>query len=200
MNARTDLILPAAIGAAFEGGFLMGAIMLPAGPHALIKMPKAIGEFARVKWGPEDRDIPALSLCDGLANTRAMADAGSEIARKALDLGKDTYIPALDELDVMYRVAKPTAEETVIYGRNGINLHAIPPALPYAFGAPKQTEIEIFREGGAEAFETDDSYWSSTQCAGGSNDAWYQWFNDGYQSCWSKSSAGRVCVVRRLPL
>ncbi len=199
MNAHIDLKLPAAIGATFEGGFLMGAVMIPAGPQLIIKMPKAIGEFAGVVYGPA-RDTPALSLCDGLANTLAMAEAGSEIARKALDLGKDCYIPAIDELDVMYRAAKPTAQETEIYGRNGINLHSIPPALPYAFGAPKQTEIEIFRAGGAEAFETDDSYWSSTQYAGDRYDAWGQWFDCGSQGDWGKSDAARVCVVRRLPL
>jgi hypothetical protein len=201
MNApATGIQLPAAIGAAFEGGFLMAALMYADGPHALIKMPKAAGDFRRKVWGDPARDVAALSLIDGLANTIAMADNGSEIARKVLDLGKDCYIPAIDELGAMYCAAKPTPHETSIYGRNGINLHAIPPRLPYAFDPPKQTEIEIFRDGGAEAFETDDSYWSSTQSAGDSYHAWGQWFDDGYQSHWLKSTTGRVCVVRRVPL
>jgi hypothetical protein len=199
MNAPASMQLPAAIGAAFEGGFLMGAIMLPTGPHALIKLPKATHDLEPAEWGPFNDIKGASSLCDGLANTVAMADSGSKIARKVLNMGADTYIPALDELDVMYRVAKPTDDETYIYGRNGINLHAIPPALPYAFNTPKQTAIEIFRAGGAEAFEP-TGYWSSTQYAGGSCYAWDQWFDDGVQINWHKANSRRVAVVRRLPL
>jgi len=202
MNAPAAAFNLPAIGTAFEGGFLMGAIMLPAGPHALVKLPKATGEFAgEVLLKDYERDVPgALSLVDGLANTRAFAEAGSKLAERVLAIGKETYIPAIDELGAMYCVAKPTTQETSIYGRNGINLHMLPPRLPYAFNPPRQTVIEIFRAGGAEAFETDDSYWSSTQYAGSSDRAWTQWFHDGNQSYWDKSNTGRVCVVRRVPL
>jgi len=203
MNApAVGLQLPAAIGAEFGGGRLLAALIYPDGPHALIKMPKAIGDFAGEKLLEDyDTDVPgALSLIDGHANTKAFAAAGSKIAQRVLAIGDGTYIPAIDELGAMYCVAKPTAQETYIYGRNGINLHSLPPRLPYAFEPPKQTDLELFREGGAEAFETDDSYWSSTQYAGRSSSAWTQWFNYGSQRSWNKSTSGRVVVVRRLPL
>jgi len=48
-----------------------------------------------------------LSFVDGLANTRAMAAAGSELAQRILDLriaGRDDwYLPALDETERLYR-------------------------------------------------------------------------------------------------
>jgi hypothetical protein len=51
-----------------------------------------------------------------------------------------------------------------------------------------------------DKFQTNQFYWTSEDFAGHSNAAWGQWFSNGYQSGWDKSSTGRVCVVRRLPL
>jgi len=49
-------------------------------------------------------------------------------------------------------------------------------------------------------FKTDRYYWTNEAYAGYSRTAWTQWFYGGGQDTWFKSSAGRVCVVRRLPL
>lgn len=202
MNAPAG-INPPALGTAMEGGFFIGAILPIDGAYGLIRAPKT-HDFAAVTWGPY-KDAPgALSLVDGPANTRAMAEAGSKLAEKILGMTiggfSDWYLAAIDELDVMYRSAKPDARENACYMRSGINLHAMPPTLPYTPTDPKQTEVEIFRAGGAEAFETDDGYWSSTQYAGASGCAWNQWFNDGGQDGWSKDGKCRACLVRRFKL
>lgn len=46
-------------------------------------------------------------------------------------------------------------------------------------------------------FET-RTYWSSEQHAAGSNFAWFQYFNDGYQGNSPKQSRLAACAVRRL--
>jgi len=52
---------------------------------------------------------------------------------------------------------------------------------------------------GDEAFDR-DWYWSSTQSAGVSDYAWYQFFSTGYQSWGVKDDELRARAVRRLPL
>src|SRR5512140_2081720 len=42
-----------------------------------------------------------------------------------------------------------------------------------------------------------EAYWSNTQHAGDSHDAWFQSFNYGHQDCISKSAELRVRAVRR---
>lgn len=204
MNDRTALQLPA-VGTPLEGGFFVGAILLSDGPYGLVKAPKALGEFKNIAWGPWDQDVPgARSLVDGVVNTIAMADSGCVLARKIIDLkidGKqDWHLPALDELEVIYRNCKPTSDENTGYMRSGINLHALVPTNPYMPTDPAQTAMEIFRAGGAEAFETDDPYWTSTPYAGDSSSAWSQWFSDGYQSYWLKGLKDRACAVRRFKI
>lgn len=204
MNAPAATHPPVAIGTPLDGGFFIGSILLPDGPYGLVKAPKALGEFTGVEWGPMRKNVPgALSLVDGLANTKAMAEAGSKLAKRILDLqidGQgDWYLPALDELEVIYRAAKPTADENSLYMRSGINLHAIPPTLPYTVMDPALTAVEIFRAGGAEAFEPEE-YWTSTPCAHGSSHAWCQWFYDGLQDYWGKDDKCRACAVRRFKI
>lgn len=203
--AASAIDLPA-IGAAMPGGRFVGAILLPDGPWGLVKAPKAALDLGRIAWHDKYTDIDgAKSPVDGPANTRAMADAGSKLARQILDFKhedlRDFYLPAQDELEVIYRNCKPTDDGNSDWYRSGINLHAFPtPTPPYTFAPAKQTEVEIFRAGGAEAFATDEPYWTSTQHAGYSYCAWDQWFNDGSQGRWDKDSKCRVCLVRRLPI
>ena len=206
MNAPAALALPA-IGARLEGGYFVGAILLPDGPWGLIKAPKAALDLGRVAWDPQYRGVAdAKSFIDGPGNTRAMADAGIDLAQKILGFEfegkKDFYLLAADEHEVVYRNCKPTADENSMYMRSGINLHAWPaPTHPYSVdGGPKQTDVDLFRADGAEAFSTDEPYWTSTQHAGLSDYAWLQWFNDGGQSYWDKGGKCRVCLVRRFKI
>lgn len=201
MNAITH---PAYLGARIEGGRYIGAILFGGVLYGLAKAPKVLGDFAEVTWGPRDLVTGALSFTDGRANTLAMAQAGSELAKRILDLRigdrDDWYLPALDELEIAYRALKPGITKNYMWARSGINLHSLPPSQPYTADDPAQTAVEIFRKGGAEAFEEEAAYWSSTQYAVDSVYAWCQGFGNGYQFNWHKGYRYRGCAVRRFKI
>lgn len=200
MNAAA---LPA-IATLHEGGYYVGRYRIGDRPYALIVAPKAEGEHDEIAWNRSQKMVEgALSYCDGLANTRAMADAGSALAKWALGARvggfDDWYIGALDELELLYRYLKPGTERNSCWARSGINLSADPPTWPYTGAEPAQTSIALFQDGGAEAFAR-DIYWTSTQHASDSDYAWLQYFNYGYQNYWYKSDKFRARLVRRLSL
>lgn len=187
--------------AALGGGFYMGLLMHNGQPHAVIRAPKAEGHFVDVAWGEYGQKVEgADSYTGGLANTIAMAEAGSELARKILALkiggAEDWSLPARDQLELCYRAAKPTAEENYTY-RSGENPSAVPPTHAYTEKLPAQTNDALFQEGGAEAFD-DCYYWSSTQYS--ASDAWYQYFRVGLQTTSGKDNEFRAFAVRMIPV
>lgn len=193
-----------ALGSRVEGGFFAGLIRSNGEIRALIVPPKALGEKAPSIWTPNYKDVPgAKSFHDGMANTRAMAESGSNLAQWALDLSidgcSDYHIPALDEQEIIYRAFKPTADKNSQWARSGINLNAAEPTWPYTPDFPAQTALDAFRAGGTEAFEA-DSYWTSTQHAARSDSAWCQNFRDGTQDNWTKDNELRARAVRSILL
>ncbi len=197
-----SIALPAAVGASFGGGFLAGALIVDDRPYALIVAPKADGHFDETKWNSKLARIDgAASFFDGLANTRAMAAAGSKIAKKVLELKigdhNDWYVPSRDELEICYRAFKPTDDEN--YCWRGDNPSSLPPGYAYSPSSPGQTSIDAFRAGGAEAFER-AWYWSSTQCAGSGGSAWIQNFANGSQSSAHKGGECLGRAVRRVAI
>ena len=193
------------IGTSMGDGFYAGRIRLDDGQvFALIVAPKADGQHADTLWIEEYKAVPgAQSYNDGLANTKAMAEAGSKLAKWALDLRigdhDDWYIPSQDELEVIYRNLKPTTEKNYCYARSGINLSAIEPTRPYTPDFPAQTNAELFKDGGEQAFNT-ALYWSSTQHAANSDYAWCQDFYDGNQYYSSTDDELRARAVRRFAI
>jgi hypothetical protein len=199
MNAATTIDAPAIAGTPFEGGFYAGRYRIGEDTFALIVSPKASGTL-KGQWGKLGKDVEgARSFGDGRANTGAMAAAGSALAKKAMALDingfSDWYIPARDELELIYRHLKPTADAN--FRLSGDNPSATPPTWPYSADAPTQTTDEAFRKGGAEALD-DDWHWSSTQYSALS--AWVQTFSDGCQHLANKGGTGRARAVRRFKL
>lgn len=196
--------VPTIPGTPFGGGFYAGRIAVDGNTYALIVAPKAEGEHAGAVWKTNwRRTTPgAQSLNDGLANTEAMLKAGghpvADWARGLRIAGfDDWYLPARDELEVLYRNLKPTGLENWVYasrcarwsvepGRytgvdgngNGHNASSEPPGAAYTEDSPDQTAAEAFRQDGAEAFDH-RWYWSSTEFD--SAYAWFQTFVDGSQ-------------------
>lgn len=198
MNAPSNT-LPDVIGTPFEGGFYAGRIRSGDTVYALIVAPKDGGETTGC-WLDSLTDVPGATSChDGMANTLAMRDAGSEIAAWALNLQingfADWYLPSRDELELLYRNLKPTAEENVASFRDGDNPSSVPAGYPYTEAYPQQTDAAAFRDSAAEAF-ADTWHWSSTQYS--PVNAWTQNFDDGYQSDVRKDRQGRARAVRRL--
>lgn len=192
------------IGTAMAGGYYAGRILIDGNPFALIVTPKAEGEHKPDIWIPNRKEVPdARSYNDGLANTQAMAEAGSKLAKWALGLEisgtNDWYLPAQDELEIIYRNLKPTTDKNSCYARSGINLSTFDPTRPYTPEFPLQTPAEAFKQGGSEAF-TADWYWSSTQYASHSDYAWFQHFLHGSQDFFDTDYELRARAVRRLPI
>jgi len=199
-QATPDIQVPDTIGAPFEGGFYGGEIRIGEAICAVVWAPKAEGEITG-KWMNTCTPVQgATNYYDSMANTMAMADAGSPIAKQAIaaTIGgfTDWCVPARDVLEMGYRYLKPTTEENDVY-RYGDNPSSIPAGYPYTEASPAQTTVEAFQEGGTEAFET-TWYVASTQYSEGY--AWVQSFGYGTQGRSRKSSERRCRFVRLILL
>ncbi|MBU1330906.1 MAG: DUF1566 domain-containing protein [Gammaproteobacteria bacterium] len=199
MNTIAKNNLPA-IGSPLAGGFYMGLYLLDGLLQALIRAPAATGFNAPQPWGARGTKIEgAGSFNDGLANTRAMAEAGCPHANWALGLSidghQDWFISARDEAEIVYRVCKPTDQENWCSFRDGDNPSSVPAGYPYTAQTPSQSSIEAFCLGGEEALE-DRSYWTSTQDGPGL--AWIQHFDVGSQINDGKDNARPAFAVRRI--
>lgn len=200
-NIKFETANALAHGTPFEGGFYGGIITIPNAPlHAVVWAPKA-NSYSGI-WLPSYDDVPGAASCfDSMANTRAMAEAGSPIAKIALEANinglTDWCIPARDVLEMGYRYLKPTTRENSCTFRDGDNPSSLPAGYPYTETNPVQTVAEAFREGGSEAFEP-EWHWSSTQSS--SCDAWFQSFGHGYSDYNSKAFEARVVLCRLIPL
>ena len=203
MQTSTAITIPTP-GSPMLGGFFVERFRVGEQVFALIAAPKIEGDHDDIIWIGGNKDVPgAKSYDDGMANTLAMAEAGSKIAKWALDLRigdyDDWYLPSQDELQIMYRWLKPTTEENWCYARSGINLSAIDPTRPYTPKYPVQTPVALFQAGGEQAFDP-IWYWSSTQHAAYSDCAWCQGFDGGSQGGSYKSAKLRARAVRRVAI
>ena len=201
-NTITQAAIAALVaGDPLGGGFYAGQIRQADGVYALIVAPKDGGEHDDVVWNDDRSRVDgALSYFDGAANTAAMAEAGSAPAKWAMGLQlngyHDWYLGARDEIEIVYRNLKPT-EGNYAGFRDGENISAVPATYAYTKDSPAQTANEAFREGGAESFE-EAWYWTSTQYAGLSGNAWLQYFTGGNQTSNHKNDEFRARAVRRL--
>ena len=80
--------------------------------------------------------------------------------------------------------------------------HAAAQAYAEKMGGDLATQIDgkVLQITMPEKFKTDNAYWLKERYAGGSDYAWGQWFGNGLQDVWLRSSKRRVVVVRRSPL
>jgi len=206
---------PASIGQPYEGGYLAGVIDSTQTEgssgerYALIVAPKASGESASLEWGGYNSTVSgADSTWNGKQNTiDLMADSQSHPAASFCDgltIGgySDWYLPAPDELELLYRNFKPTTPDNYTSVRelhsqtNGYNPNSDPTENGYTTSDPSQTGLSNWQHGGSE-FLDDTHHWSSMEYS--SMHAWYQYFGTGYQTDNSKFSY-RVRAVRRLTL
>jgi hypothetical protein len=188
------------VGQPLNGGFYAGLIQIGDETYAVITAPKAHGQKLSTEWHSEYTNTAATSYNDGKANTLAMAEADSELAKWALSLDinsfNDWYIPSRDEREIIYRHLKPTADKNCCSFRDGENPSApsIADRYPYTPDSPAMTTAELFQQGGPEAFDP-IWYWSSTQHS--SPNAWCQDFEDGGTSVTHKDFKLAVRAVRR---
>ena len=180
-------------------GFYAGRLQIDGAEYALIVSPRDTGTLEDAVWGKYSHAVADARSCnDGLANTIAMKEAGSEAAEWALQLNiaghNDWYLPSRDELELCYRNLKPTKEENWASFRDGDNPSSLPAGYPYTEQSPLQTNNDLFQDEGAEAFAS-AWYLSSTQSS--PSTAWVQNFDDGDQTNAHKDNARRARAVRR---
>ena len=194
-------IQPITYGTAYEGGSFGGIVNINGLQHAIVWAPRAEGETHGI-WHADQPGLIAPSCNDSMANTQAMAKAGSTIAQWALSLSinghTDWCIPARDVLELAYRHLKPTTQQTDAWARCGDNPSSVPVGYPYRTQAtPVQTNAAAFKKGGSEAFEN-EWHWSSTQASASS--AWGQGFGSGTQYFDYLDNEFRVRAVRLIQL
>jgi hypothetical protein len=135
--------------------------------------------------------FPASQLANGASHL------AFQFARSLSISGySDWYIPAKNELEILYYNLKPgtTSNDT----SSGINPNAVPArASNYTAGNPAQTTSTLFQTGNAQAF-SELNYWSSTEFSGNANNAWRDDFSVGGQSSsFTKTASLPARAIRR---
>ncbi|WP_368373390.1 hypothetical protein AB3W22_15740 [Pseudomonas aeruginosa] len=103
-NAITDSIhwidLPE-IGQTLADGIFFARQWLKGKEYAYVDLGKS-AEFTG-EWGEYGHDVGgAVSYRDGASNTVAMAEAGSPIAKQAMEIGEGVFIPSVLELALLF--------------------------------------------------------------------------------------------------
>ena len=197
-----------AIGTAMAGGFYAGSISTSGNggaTHYLIVAPKATGEASGKTFGPFGVTTGFTSVINGPANSSGESALG--VAYQAatfcegLTIGGflDWYLPALNELEVLYYFLKPTtAANATSYGSNANAVSPEPYNTNYTSSSPAQTSAGIgFRTGETNAFVS-DGYWCSSEF--NSDRGILQDFTTGGQYDNYKNNSYYVRAVRRVPI
>ena len=198
-----------------HGGYFTGVIdtraIDPNGLRYLIFVaPKALGE-SRKRWKTKMTiGSGTTSKWDGWRNTNAMNNSEHPAAQftRSLTINgyNDWYLPAVDELELLYRNFKPTIGNNYTSSNDpydpytgynsGYNPSSDPVGGNYTATNPAPTSNSLFKTGGSEAF-TATSYWSSSECS--SSSSFTQHFVNGLQNGhYVKAYSGYVRAVRRL--
>jgi len=192
------------IGAPYGGGYIGGKISVLGVQYYLIVSPKASGEALK-QWGTYGVTTGFTSVINGPINSVGEAALGASYQAatfcEGLTIGgySDWYLPAKNELEVLYYFLKPTTDANDT--GSGSNANAVSPepvSTNYTSGSPAQTSAGIgFRTGETEAFRN-TNYYSSTEVS--ANGAWRQDFYNGVQSNPTKTSSHYVRAIRRIPV
>ena len=200
-NSTGTVALPA-LGSAAGGGFYGGQISTTGNgvaTHYLIIGPRSSAQSS-LAWKTSDTSTPGTSsVINGPANSAVMNNASHPAAQfcEGLTIGgfSDWYLPALNELEVLYFNFKPTTQNNNT--NSGTNPNSVPiRGSNYTTGNPAQTSVSAYITGGSEAFTADD-YKTSTEFDAAI--AWVQSFSSGRQNDGiAKTAVSMVRAIRRV--
>jgi len=196
-------------GTAIEGGFYAGMMRYSDGDYALIVAPKS-AETSLAQKTTDSATSGTQSYHDGLANCGVMNNSthpATQYCRAYAGGGYlDWYLPARDELELLYRRLKPSTTSNYVStrgdgGYQGQNANSVPIGPAYTASSPAQTLAADFRTGGAQSLGGSGVYyWSSTEFATNTRSAWIQSADNGLQTNDLKFATNRVRPVRRVKI
>ena len=200
------------IGQKFKCGYFAGINRVKDCVYAILVAPKSTE--GSVQFKTTYSSTPNTQLVnDGWANTNAMNDSAHPAAQycRGLTVGghTDLYLPSRDELELCYRVFKPTNRSNTTSGAGnvgnlssatGTNLNSIPTGSAYTGTNPDQTIATAFQTGNVEAFEPSNYYWTSTEFSSSTNSSLIQYFSNGNQNWFNKLNVYKVRGIRRVPI
>jgi hypothetical protein len=205
-SAASNSVTPTAplvIGDAYGGGFYAGQISTAGNSVAdynLVVGPVSSAE-SRLQFKTSNTGVDPTSVIDGPSNSAAMNNASHPAAQfcEAVTAGgyTDWYMPARNELEVLYFNLKPDTTENIT--NSGINANAVPArASNYTAGNPAQTSAAVFQTSGAQVFVL-YKYWSSSENVSSGTAAVNQIFTNGYVNTGqSKTNSFYVRAIRRI--
>jgi hypothetical protein len=198
--------------------------------YRVIVAPKSSGESSSKQYKNASTAAPSATgtLTEGLKATLAMVAADTSTVYPAahfcndLSIGgySDWYLPARDELELIWRNLKPVTNNNYTTAdrpnsptpnytnlgsigtggtQHGLNYNSDPQGVAYTTTVPGRTSVAAFQSGGAEAMTFGSNrYWSSTEYS--TTTAWTQRYDTsrpGYQSNPDKVGTYYVRAVRR---
>jgi hypothetical protein len=196
----------------------------------IIVAPKSSGENSSITYKNANTAAPAATgtLTEGLKATLAMVAADSSTVYPAahycndltINTRSDWYLPARDELELIWRNLKPTTDNNYTTAdrsttatpdyknlgslgdtanTHGLNNNSDPQGAAYTTTVPARTTVAAFQTSGAEAMAYgSERYWSSTEFS--TTRAWVQNYVSsfpGFQANSDKSNIFYVRAVRR---
>ncbi len=188
-NPQTSGIVSTVAGSAGTSGTIQYKNANTADPNPALAQNVVYGEI------PQDNALAAGQP----AGTYPLFEWAAGLNTANFNGFNDWYIPAKNELEILYFNLKPTIDNNVT--TSGINPNAVPArgGNYSAGGPPNQTTATLFQGTNAQALST-SSYWSATQDSSSTANAWTQGFFNGGVTSLSKPGNSYARVIRRIPI
>jgi hypothetical protein len=197
--------IPAAIGAAYGGGYFAGQINVSGVVYNLVVSDQSVGQATNKTWGVSGTTTGYTSVITGPTNSAGLAALGASyqaaVFCENLNTGgyTDWYLPAQNEMNVIYYFLKPgTFDNNTSVGSNANAVFPQPISTNYTTSNPAQTTATDFQTGGAQVvcpqFEI---VWTSTEADANAGIA-INFANGANNATTKTNTANFVRAVRRV--